>query len=106
MVPALIHAPAQARRGEVVEIRLLIQHAMETGYRSGSDGQRLQRDLIRRVDCRFEGETVFAAELHAAVAANPFLSFHWLATRSGTLSVHWQGDNAFAHSHSVRLDVA
>jgi len=105
MVRALVHAPATARRGEVVEIRLLIQHAMETGYRSGSDGQRLPRDLIRRVECRLDGEPVFAADLHAAVAANPYLSFHLSATASGTLSVDWRGDNGFAHSQSVRLDV-
>lgn len=105
MVRALVHAPASARRGEVIEIRALIAHAMETGYRTGAEGQRLPRDLIRRIECRFDGEIVFAADLHAAVAANPYLSFHLRAESSGTLTVSWQGDQGFAHSQSVRLDV-
>ncbi len=105
MVRALVHVPASVRRGDVIEIRALIAHAMETGYRTGSEGQRLPRDLVRRVEARFEGQTVFAADLHAAVAAHPYLSFPLLATASGTLTVSWSGDNGFAHSQSVRLDV-
>ena len=105
MVRALVHVPASVRRGEVIEVRAHIAHAMETGYRTGSEGQRLPRDLIRRVEARFDDQPVFAADLHAAVAANPYLSFPLLATAGGTLTVSWAGDNGFAHSQSVRLDV-
>ena len=105
MVRALVHVPASVRRGEVIEVRAHIAHAMETGYGTGSEGQRLPRDLIRRVEARFDGQPVFAADLHAAVAANPYLSFPLLATAGGTLTVSWAGDNGFAHSQSVRLDV-
>ena len=105
MARALLTAPASARRGDVMDIRLLIQHPMETGYRSSSEGERLPRDLIRRVECRFEGELVFAADLHAAIAANPYIAFPLLATVSGTLVVNWSGDKGFAHSESARIAV-
>ena len=36
---ARIQLPVRARRGEVIEIRLLIQHAMETGYRYDEGGK-------------------------------------------------------------------
>ena len=70
-VRAILTAPASVRAGEVVEIRALIQHTMETGYRLGANGEELPRDLVRRVECRFDGELVFAADLHAAISANP-----------------------------------
>ena len=48
MARTLITAPKSARRGDIIEIRVLIQHPMETGYRPGADGKVLPRDLIRR----------------------------------------------------------
>lgn len=106
MARSVIHLPATARPGEIVSVRVLVQHPMETGYRSSSVGEPLPRNLIRRVECRFEGERVFAADLHPAVAANPTLAFFLLARRSGMLSVEWRGDNGFVHSDSARLQVA
>ena len=73
MARALITMPATARKGEIVEIRTLIAHPMETGYRRGDEGSVLPRNLIRRFACRYDGELVISAELHPAVAANPQL---------------------------------
>jgi sulfur-oxidizing protein SoxZ len=106
MARALITMPKTAARGEVIEVRTLIAHPMETGYRTGDDGKRLPRNLIRRFTCRFEGETVFSAELFPAVAANPLISFFTVATQSGTLTFSWEGDNGFAQTESVVLTVA
>jgi sulfur-oxidizing protein SoxZ len=100
---AILTAPASARAGEVVEIRALAQHPMETGYRRSSEGELLPRDLLRRVECRFDGELVFAADLYAAISANPYLAFHLKLPRSGTLSVSWAGDNGLARSESVHI---
>ena len=103
---AILTVPASARVGEVIEIRALAQHPMETGYRRSAEGQLLPRDLVRRVEARFEGDLVFAAELHAAIAANPYLAFHLRVPRSGTLTVSWQGGGGVAHSESARINVA
>lgn len=103
---AILTVPASAGVGEVVEVRALAQHPMETGYRRGSDGDLLPRDLVRRVECRFEGELVFAADLHAAISANPYLAFHLRVPRAGTVTVTWQGDRGVAHTESVRIAVA
>ena len=102
---AILTVPARVRAGEVIEIRALAQHPMETGYRRSAEGRLLPRDLVRRVEARFEGEFVFAAELHAAIAANPYLAFHLRVPRSGTLIVTWQGDGGVAHSESARIGV-
>ncbi len=97
MARVLITLPASAKRGEIIEIRVLINHPMETGYRRDADGQPLPRDLIRRFACRYDGQTVFEAELHAAIAANPYLAFRTVASASGTLVFSWEGDQGFTH---------
>lgn len=100
---AIVTAPASARQGEVVEVRALAQHPMETGYRRSADGELLPRDLLRRVDCRFDGELVLSAELHAAVSANPYLAFHLKLPRSGLLTLTWSGDRGVMHTETVRI---
>ena len=105
MARALLFVPASAAKGEIIEIRATVQHPMETGFRTGSEGQPLARDLVRRVECRFDGELVFAADLHPAIAANPYLAFCLRARASGTLSVSWRGDKGFAHTEQARLTV-
>ena len=106
MARALVTVPASVKRGDVFDVRLLVQHPMETGYRTSSEGQRLARDIITRVECRFEGELVFAMDTFPAVAANPYIAFPLLATTSGTLSVSWVGDNGFAQTDTARITVA
>lgn len=106
MARTLIQVPASARRGEVIALRATIAHPMETGYRPGADGRVLPRDIIRRFTCRYNGEVVFSAELAPAIAANPYLAFHLLATDSGTLEFEWQGDNGFSQVERRTLQVA
>jgi sulfur-oxidizing protein SoxZ len=105
MARALINVPASARRGEVIEIRTLIGHPMETGYRPGAEGNVLPRNIIRRFTCRYNGEPVFSAELFPAIAANPYLAFHTVATDSGILSFTWEGDNGFVQTETVAITV-
>jgi sulfur-oxidizing protein SoxZ len=106
MARALIHMPATARKGEVIEIRALIGHPMETGFRPGADGKVLARDIIRQFTCRYNGETVFSAELHPAISANPYFAFYTVATESGTLEFSWQGDNGFAQTEKMPITVS
>ena len=117
MARTLITVPTTAKAGEIIEIKALVQHPMETGYRRSSDGDMLPRDLIRTFTCRFvagpnaasagdTGELVFAATFHAAVAANPYLSFNFRATSSGTLVFVWEGDKGFAQRDTAKLLVA
>jgi sulfur-oxidizing protein SoxZ len=101
----VITMPLAARRGEVIQIRALIAHAMESGFRAGADGKVVPRDILRRFTCRYDGEVVFAADLHPGIAANPFLQFTTVATKSGTLSFTWEGDNGFAQTETRVLGV-
>lgn len=105
MAFTLIKAPASARRGDIIEIHATIGHPMETGYRPGDDGKILPRNLIHRFSCHYNEEAVFSAELFAAIAANPYIAFHLVATESGTLRFSWEGDQDFRHAESRSLQV-
>jgi sulfur-oxidizing protein SoxZ len=104
-VRALITVPPAARRGEVIEIRTLIAHPMETGHRADSLGQVVPRRIIRRFSCKLDGQLVFSADLHPAIAANPLIAFALRAQASGTLEFRWEGDEGFAHTQTATLRV-
>lgn len=106
MARALITIPTGVRRGEAIEIRTLIAHPMETGYRPAEDGRLLPRNLIRRLSCHYNDELVFSAEMFPATAANPFVSFYTLAVASGTLRFTWEGDNGFTQTETRQISVA
>ena len=95
MARTLINVPKTAEAGEVVTIKTLISHPMETGFRPGADGRIMARDIITEFTCLYDGEEVFRAELFPATAANPYLTFTLVAERSGTLTFTWRGDNGF-----------
>lgn len=105
MARVVVTLPATAKRGEIVEIRTLIGHAMETGFRRTQLGEPISRDIITRFVCTYNGEEVFSSELHPAVAANPLLAFTTVATESGTLEFRWTGDHGFAATHTAKLTV-
>lgn len=106
MARALIHVPPSPKKGEVIEIRTTIGHPMETGLRVDADGRKVPQDIIRRFTCTYNGEPLFECDLFIAIAANPFIAFHAVATESGTLRFSWQGDNGFSHTEVVAITVA
>jgi sulfur-oxidizing protein SoxZ len=105
MASALIKVPSSARRGQVIQIKVLISHVMETGYRHDAMGAVIPRDILRRFVCSYNSEEVFRVEMHPAIAANPYFAFNTVATESGTLVFTWSGDNGFAATESARITV-
>ena len=105
MARTLINVPTTAKRGDVIEIKTLISHPMESGYRVGTNGAMIPRDIIRQFVCTYNREDVFRAELSPAIAANPFISFFTVATESGTITFEWRGDNGFAASETAPITV-
>ena len=105
MSRVVVSVPPRARRGDVIEIRTLAGHPMETGFRRTQLGELVPRDIITRFTCSYNGVEVFRADLHPAVAANPLISFTTVATESGTLEFRWSGDNGYSASHSAAIKV-
>ena len=105
MANARIDVPATAKRGEIIEIRTLIAHTMETGFRRTHLGAPIPRDIIKFFVCTYNGVEVFRAELHPSVSANPYISFSTVATESGTLTFRWSGDNGYNATESAKITV-
>jgi sulfur-oxidizing protein SoxZ len=105
MTRALINVPAKAKRGDIIEIKTLISHPMESGYRVGTNGQMIPRDIIHRFVCTYNGDEIFRAKLSPAIAANPFISFFTVATESGSIAFEWTGDNSFAASERADITI-
>lgn len=95
MARALVNVPAKARRGDIIEIKALISHPMESGFRVGMNGKVIPRDIVQTFTCAYNGEEVFKAEYSSAISANPFISFSTRATESGEIVLTWRGDNGF-----------
>lgn len=89
---ARVDVPRQARRGEIIQIRIAIQHPMETGYRPDNFGRRIPKNVINSLVCRYNGVEVFRAEMGSGISANPLLQFHALVEASGEFVFEWVDD--------------
>jgi sulfur-oxidizing protein SoxZ len=105
MARTLINVPQKAKRGEVITIKTLISHIMETGFRHDNVGKVVPRDIITSFVCTYNGQPIFDATLYQAIAANPFITFHTVATESGTITFKWIGDNGFSQEASAKITV-
>lgn len=103
MADARIQLPAQIRRGETFEVKLIIRHAMETGFRLTDDGKPIARNVIRQVSCRYNNVEVFRAETSSGISANPFLSFYLTAQEAGELVFEWVDDSGVRGSERVAV---
>lgn len=105
MARVLINLPSKAKQGEIIEIKTLIAHVMETGYRRDRTGAPIPRDIINRFVCTYNGAEVFRAELFPAVAANPFIAFSTVATESGDLVFSWTDDHGQTQAETRQITV-
>ena len=87
--PARIAMPATAKRGDIIDIKTLIQHDMETGWRRDAQGKAVPRDIIARFHVTYGGIEIFAADIFPGVSANPYLAFTTVATETADLVFTW-----------------
>ena len=84
-----------AEKGDIVNIKTLAEHQMETGVRRDKDtGVIYPRLIIQRVTAKYNGKVVFRANWFSGVSANPYLSFYIKAENSGLIEIEWKDDYA------------
>lgn len=105
LAPARVSMPAEARRGDIIEIKALIRHVMETGHRVDARGAPIPRDIIKHFVVTYAGVEVFRMELDPGIAANPYVIFHTRATESGELVFTWTDMNGQATTERKALVV-
>ncbi|WP_428246331.1 thiosulfate oxidation carrier complex protein SoxZ [Ferrovibrio sp.] len=100
-----VRVPQTARKDEVVEIKTLLTHAMESGQRRDASGQLVPRKIINSFVCRYNGRTVFEAKFEPAIAANPALNFFVRCTESGKLDFAWTDDDGSLYTTTQAITV-
>ena len=101
-----IRVPKTAKKCEVVEIKTLIPHIMESGQRKGKDGKPIPRKIINKFVASFEGQDVFTANFEPAVSANPYIAFPFKASKSGAFTFTWVEDGGAEYTASKKMTVA
>ena len=105
MAQTRIVMPDKARKGEIIEIKTIIQHIMETGHRRDNEGRQVPRDIINRFVVSWNGEEIFRTELFPGVAANPYIAFSTIATVSGELVFAWTDDKGETSRETRKITV-
>ena len=103
---ARVKVPKSAAKGDIIEIKTLISHVMETGQRKDKKtGETIPRKIINKFTCSFNGKPVFSSDWHPAVAANPYLSFSYRVVESGTFHFEWVDDDGTLYTKDAELKV-
>lgn len=105
MVRVLLNLPKTARRGEVIEIKLLISHPMESGQRRDNMGQPIPRDIIHSLVCTWNDALILEAGLYPAIAANPFFSFFAQAEEGGTIAITFTDDQGAVQTETRQITI-
>src|SRR5215510_9826880 len=100
-----IRLPDSARIGDVIEVKTLIAHVMESGNRKSNDGSTIPRLLLHSFEARFAGREVFRASLHTGTAANPFIAFFMRVPGPGEFEFTWIEDGGTKIIERQRLEV-
>ncbi|MBX9757451.1 MAG: thiosulfate oxidation carrier complex protein SoxZ [Beijerinckiaceae bacterium] len=100
-----VRVPAKAKAGELIEIRTLISHEMESGQRRDSTGKTVPRKIINRFTAAFNGKTVFEADWHPAISGNPYQAFFYRASESGEFRFTWKDDDGSEYTTTARMAV-
>jgi sulfur-oxidizing protein SoxZ len=101
-----VKVPSSASKGEVITIKTLISHKMESGQRKDDDGKVIPREIINKFTAEFNGQPVFTADIHPAISANPYMEFTAKVNESGTFKFSWVDDNGSVYEASSDITVS
>jgi sulfur-oxidizing protein SoxZ len=106
MAKPRIKIPDQAKVGDVIEIKTLIAHVMETGQRKDKDGKTIPRDIINTLTVSYAGTEFFKAQLQPGISANPYISFFMRVPGPGEFEFTWTEDSGKSTVEKIPLTIA
>jgi thiosulfate oxidation carrier complex protein SoxZ len=106
VIAGRLAVPPTVKSGEAFEVKVLIQHPMETGFRRELDGRAVPVHIVDKFTCRYGGHEVFSAELGTGMSANPYVAFFVRAAESGELLVEWSDDRGEKGRATAMVNVA
>ena len=100
-----VKVPKQAAAGDVITIKTLISHKMESGQRKDKDGNVIPRSIINRFTCEFNGEMVIDVTLEPAISTNPFFEFEAKVPETGEFKFTWYDDDGDVYETAKTITV-
>ena len=100
-----VKVPKSAKKGDIIEVKTLISHKMETGQRKDKKGKPIPRMIINKFVATFNGEQVFAMDIDPAISANPYIKFSMRAEKSGEFEFTWTDDGGNKFSTKKKMSV-
>ena len=104
--PPRVRTPATAKPGEIIEIKSLVSHEMESGFRKDADGKLVPRKILNRFEAAFNGKPFFTADWYPSISANPYQAFYFKASVSGEFRFTWRDDDGSVIQYAAPLTVA
>ena len=101
-----VKVPSSAKKGDVIQIKTLAPHKMETGQRKNKKGKKVPRFIINKLEVTFNGKQLVTADLHPAISANPYFAFFNRVTESGSFKFVWTDDKGKSITTSKSIKVA
>lgn len=102
-----VKVPRSATKDEVITIKTLMSHKMESGQRKDKKtGKKIPRKIINKFTAKFNGTEVFGVDIEPAVSANPFLQFTAKVPESGEFEFTWVDDDGTIYSAKKKIKVS
>ena len=101
-----VKVPKSAKAGEVIVVKTLISHDMESGQRKDSKGEIIPRSIINRFTCEFNGKPVIDITLEPAISTNPYFEFEAMVPEAGDFKFTWYDDDGSVYEDSKAIAIA
>jgi sulfur-oxidizing protein SoxZ len=101
-----VRVPSKAKKGEIIEIKTLISHEMESGQRKDSVGKAIPRKIIKAFSATYNGKEVFSSDWHPAISANPYLAFFCRIDEAGTFEFKWLDDDGSVYKATAKVELS
>lgn len=93
-------------KGDVVTVRAMVAHPMETGLRKLASGEFVPRNIINSFTCELDGQRLFTWYPETAVSPSPYLEFRFIATAGGALAMRWTDDQGQTITAIEQIEIA
>ena len=100
-----VRMPATAKAGDVIEVKTLISHEMESGQRKDAAGKTIPRKIIKQFTAKFNGKEIMSANWHGAISANPYQSFFVRVPETGSFEFSWLDDDGSIYKSEHKVTV-
>ncbi len=101
-----VKVPKKSSAGDVITIKTLISHKMESGQRKDGDGNVIPRSIINRFVADFNGENVIDVTLEPAISTNPYFQFDAMVPESGEFHFTWYDDDGDVYETKKKITVS